>query len=176
MIQLLRLVDQHDLPTIRAWRNHPRINQYMFSQHLITEEEHRSWFDSCLNNALCKLFIYQAGDKKLGFVQFQQRAAESGVWEWGFYISPDAEKGTGSRMALLALAQAFDKLDAMKVYGEVLSFNVPSIKLHERLGFKLEGIIRQQHLLDKTYYDIHCYGMLRSEWLENNQQRDREYG
>lgn len=172
MKQSLRLVDERDLPTIMEWRNHPKINQYMFSQHLITEEEHRNWFDSSLNNALRKLFIYQAGDAKLGFVQFQQRAAGSGVLEWGFYISPDAEKGTGSRMASLALAQAFNDLDAMKVYGEVLSFNMSSIKLHERLGFKREGILRQQHLLNETYYDIHCYGLLRSEWLENNKQRD----
>lgn len=172
MKQSLRLVGQQDLPTIREWRNHPRINQYMFCQHLITEEEHRNWFDSSMNNALRKLFIYEAGDSKLGFVQFQQRAAGSSVLEWGFYISPDAEKGTGSRMASIALAQAFNDLDATKVYGEVLSFNMPSIKLHERLGFRREGILRQQHLLNETYYDIYCYGLLRSEWLVNNEQRD----
>lgn len=172
MRQVLRLMDERDLPTIREWRNHPRINPYMFSQHQITEEEHRNWFDSSLNNALRKLFIYEADDSKLGFVQFQQRATGSGVLEWGFYISPDAEKGTGTRMGSLALAQAFNDLDATKVYGEVLSFNMPSIKLHERLGFKREGILRQQHLLNETYYGINCYGLLRSEWLENNEKRD----
>lgn len=172
MKQSLRLVDEQDLPTIRAWRNHPKINQYMFCQHLITEEEHRNWFHNSLNNDLRKLFIYQAGEAKLGFVQFQQQAEGSRVLEWGFYISPDAERGTGSRMTSIALAQAFNDLDAMKVYGEVLSFNIPSIKLHERLDFKCEGILRQQHLLNETYYDIHCYGLLRNEWLENNEQRD----
>ncbi|MEX1199305.1 MAG: UDP-4-amino-4,6-dideoxy-N-acetyl-beta-L-altrosamine N-acetyltransferase [Methylophaga sp.] len=170
MKQSLRLVNERDLPTIREWRNHPKINQYMFSQHLISEEEHKNWFDSSLNNALRKMFIYEVDDSKLGFVQFQQRTTGLGVLEWGFYIGPHAERGTGSRMAELALEKAFQELGALKVYGEVLPFNLPSIRLHERFHFKLEGILRQHHLLNEEYHDIHCYGQLKSEWIKSKRQ------
>jgi UDP-4-amino-4,6-dideoxy-N-acetyl-beta-L-altrosamine N-acetyltransferase len=165
-------MDERDLSITREWRNHPKVNEYMFTQHKITEQEHKNWFEKNQKNELCKLYIYEAHDSALGFVQFQQRTPGSGVWEWGFYICPDAEKGTGAKMTSMALEQLFDDLEVCKIYAEVLAFNIPSIRLHERLGFRLEGILRQQHLLKQTHHDIHCYGMLRVEWLNNIQHRD----
>jgi UDP-4-amino-4,6-dideoxy-N-acetyl-beta-L-altrosamine N-acetyltransferase len=165
--QTLRLLNEFDLPTIRDWRNHPKISRFMFSQRLIAEDEHQRWFENCLRNPAKQLFIYEVNGLKQGFMQFQERLAGSGVLEWGFYISPHAEKGVGTSMAALALDKAFGELTAIKVYGEVLEYNVPSIKLHERMQFKLEGVLRQHHLLNDHYFDICCFGLLKSEWIKS---------
>lgn len=163
----LRVLSRADLPEIRAWRNHPEINKFMFSQHTITEAEHLAWFEASQDNPLRYLFAYNEQNEMKGFVQVQQKSLDSQVFEWGFYISPNAIKGTGSRMAKQAILMVFSELKATKLYGEALSFNKPSIRLHEKLGFIKEGVLRKQHFLNNQYHDVHCFGMLKHEWQQS---------
>jgi UDP-4-amino-4,6-dideoxy-N-acetyl-beta-L-altrosamine N-acetyltransferase len=162
---LLRNLEEDDLCTIRDWRNHLDIKQYMFSQHEIKETEHMMWFNEIKNNCLKTINVYEENTEIKGFLQLQKKTQESNVYEWGFYISPNAVRGTGTKMALLALQKVFGEMQGEKVFGEVLNFNEPSIKLHKKLGFYQEGVLRQQHLLNNNYYDVHCFGLLKSEWL-----------
>lgn len=168
MNELLRALSKDDLAVIRKWRNDPEINKFMFSQHEILEVEHLAWYQASQNNPLRQLFAYEEQDEMQGFLQLQQKAADSQVYEWGFYISPQAVRGTGSRMAKSAMLTVFSKLKANKLYGEVLAFNRPSLKLHEKLGFTEEGVLRQQHFLNNQYHDVHCFGMLKQEWQQMN--------
>jgi UDP-4-amino-4,6-dideoxy-N-acetyl-beta-L-altrosamine N-acetyltransferase len=170
MSGFLRKLQHDDLSLIRQWRNHPEINKFMFSQHEITQQEHQAWFESSQQNALRHLFVFEEQDERKGFLQLQQKSAESNVFEWGFYICPDAVRGTGSRMAKLAIDLAFLELNAIKLYGEALGFNQPSIRLHQKLGFVEEGLLRKQHFLNNQYHDVHCFGMLKAEWQPSAQQ------
>ncbi len=137
----------------------------MFSQDEIKEAEHIMWFDEVKHNCLKTISIYEEAGTVKGFMQLQQKLQDSKVYEWGFYISPDAIRGTGTKMAKLALKKVFNELKGEKIFAEVLEFNEPSIKLHKKLGFYREGILRQQHFLNNNYYDVHCFGLLKTEWL-----------
>ena len=44
------------------------------------------------------------------------------------------------------------------------AFNEPSIKLHEKLEFMLEGRIRQAHFSSGSYHDELLYGMTAEEF------------
>ncbi len=161
----LRNLERDDLPVIRCWRNHPDINRYMFSQHEIKEKEHCAWFEASQKNSLRALSVYEEEDGIKGFLQLQQKAQDSGVYEWGFYTSPSAERGTGVKLGELAFHNVFVEMAGTKLVGEVLSFNLPSINFHKKLGFLQEGVLRQQHLLNGQYYDVICFGLLKAEWL-----------
>ncbi|MBX3056293.1 MAG: GNAT family N-acetyltransferase [Anaerolineae bacterium] len=50
----------------------------------------------------------------------------------------------------------------VKVYG----YNEPSQRLHEGMGFMLEGRIRRAALTDGRYYDDLIYGLTREEFEE----------
>lgn len=163
---LLRKTRLADLSIIRNWRNHLDINKYMFSQHKINQEEHLSWFEESELNELRSLNVYEETGEIKGFLQLQKKSQESDVYEWGFYISPKAIRGTGTKLAQLALKKVFSELKGEKVFGEVLEFNSPSINLHKKLGFQQEGVLRQQHFLSNKYRDIYCFGLLKSEWLK----------
>ena len=69
-------------------------------------------------------------------------------------------------MELLALDYAFNELGLHKLSCEVLAFNTPVIKLHEKFGFKVEGILRDQYHREGTFIDIYRLGLLASEWTE----------
>jgi RimJ/RimL family protein N-acetyltransferase len=90
------------------------------------------------------------------------------VADWGFYIAPDAPKGSGRQLAYSALEYAFLKLNLHKVCGEALSFNDRSIKFHLALGFEQEGILREQYFDNENFHSVICFGLLEHEWRSIN--------
>jgi len=172
MTGFLRDMELGDLTTLREWRNNPEINRFMFSQHEIMQEEHQNWFKRSQNNPLIHLNMYIENYDIKGFMQLHNKSSEDKVYEWGFYISPKAVRGTGTKMAKLALKKVFEEMNGKKIFGEVLAFNKPSIKLHQKLGFSQEGPLREHHFLNGEYHDVYCFGMLKSEWLK---EVDNEY-
>ncbi|HIE40598.1 MAG TPA: UDP-4-amino-4,6-dideoxy-N-acetyl-beta-L-altrosamine N-acetyltransferase [Thiomicrorhabdus sp.] len=163
----LRALKLDDLARVRAWRNHSNVSAFMCSQHIISEQEHQTWFEKNQDNPLKSLSLYEVSGEAMGFVQFDKKSIESDVYEWGFYIAPDAPKGTGFQLTSLALNVAFNTLKAHKVVAEVLEFNQASIQLHVRLGFVQEGVLKKHQFLKNHYYDVHCFGLLQCEFKEN---------
>jgi [ribosomal protein S5]-alanine N-acetyltransferase len=79
-----------------------------------------------------------------------------------------ARAGWGSGLAREAvrrvLAFAFDELDLHRVEADVDPRNLRSIALLERLGFKLEGHLRERWHVNGEVCDGLFYGLLRHEW------------
>ena len=76
--------------------------------------------------------------------------------------------GLNMEMKRLMLHYAFRDLNFEKVEFRVDERNIRSRKAVEKLGCKLEGILRKDvYLLDGFKRNTCCYGLLREEW-ENN--------
>lgn len=159
----IRSLTTDDLPLVLSWRNHSNVRQFMITQHEITLDEHSNWFEKCRQDPTRRLLIVEELGMSIGYVQFSGVAA-GGAADWGFYACPDAPKGTGRKIGTTALNHAFNELKLHKVCGQALAFNNASIAFHERLGFVKEGVLRDQHRLDGTYYDLICFGLLKHEW------------
>lgn len=161
----LRNIEQNDLEQILSWRNSDAVRLNMFSQSPIELEQHYEWFKRIQSDDSSVWWIYtDISGVASGVVYFTDINIYSGTSFWGFYVDPKAGKGTGSRMGREALDKAFKDLRIRKVYGDVLEFNIPSQKFHEKLGFMKEGFMREHHRLENRYYDVLRYGLLRSEW------------
>jgi UDP-4-amino-4,6-dideoxy-N-acetyl-beta-L-altrosamine N-acetyltransferase len=157
----LRPLAADDLETIRAWRNHPDIRRCLFSTHEIPRDEHQAWFEHASEDSARRLLLLERDNRAAGFVQFQVLAA-GGIVEWGFYVAPGAEKGTGSVLARHALRFAFHDAGFHKVCGRVLAFNEPSIAFHLKFGFRREGTLREHHFDGTRYHDVLCFGLLQA--------------
>lgn len=152
-----------DLPRVRAWRNHPEIRQYMYTQHEVSVAEHARWYECASEDAARHLLVYEESATPLGFINLHE-IAKGGVGDWGFYAAPDAPKGTGQRLGRNALQYAFVQLGFHKLCAQVLAYNERSIRFHLSLDFKHEGILRDQHFDGQIYHDVMCLGLLNSEW------------
>ena len=78
-------------------------------------------------------------------------------------------QGTGLNlnMKYLMLEYAFEVLNFEKVEFRIDERNIRSRKAVEKLGCKLEGILRKNvYLLDGFKRNSCCYGMLKEEWIE----------
>lgn len=163
MADTVRPMEVRDLAAVLSWRNHPEVRGYMLTQHEIHPDEHRAWFAQASADPARRLLIVEGGEVPLGFVHFTGVAA-GGIADWGFYAAPDAPKGLGRRLGAAAMDYAFGALGLWKVCGQALDFNTASARLHLALGFKQEGILRDQCLLGGEYHDLVCFGLLASEW------------
>lgn len=159
---------REDLEQVLFWRNHPDVRRYMYTQHEIAHSEHIHWFERASKQPGRHLLIYEGVEKPLGFINLHE-IAPGGIADWGFYAAPDAPKGTGRELGESILQYAFAELGLHKLCGQALAFNEPSIKFHLRLGFKQEGILRDQHFDGQHYHDVICLGLLAADWYTNKE-------
>lgn len=76
----------------------------------------------------------------------------------------DRGQGYGQDAAQLLLAFAFDELNLRRVSLTTFAYNLPAIRLYERLGFVREGSFREFLARDGALHDMHLYGLLAREW------------
>ena len=160
---VIRLMTTEDLDMVLAWRNHSDVRRFMFTQHEIGIDEHRNWFAEANKDLSRHLLIVEEAKQAIGYVQFSQ-VVDGGIADWGFYAQPAAPKGAGRNVGVMALNYAFGHLKLHKVCGQAIACNEVSIAFHLRLGFTLEGVLRDQYRIVDAYHSLHCFGLLASEW------------
>jgi len=154
-----------DLELVLAWRNNPAIRRYMYTQQEISFVEHKHWFELARQDQRRHLLIFESDSEPLGFISFCSKK-DGSVADWGFYIAPNAPKGSGRKLGKTALDYAFGALHLHKVCGEVLTYNERSVHFHQSLVFSVEGRLREQHFDGGKYHDVMCFGLLASEWCK----------
>lgn len=170
----VRRMRKHDLEYVLSWRNHPDVRRFMLTQHEITAHEHHAWFERATNDATRALLVIEEQNQPVGCVVFSGVQPNSTA-DWSFYSSPDSPAGTGKRVCSMALDFVFKKLNIHKVAGQVLDYNVASIRLHQRLGFIQEGNLREHVLINENHHDLLCFGVLSSEWIASESDRRQFY-
>jgi len=73
-------------------------------------------------------------------------------------------KGYGVEAARLIINYGFQQLNLHRISSSAIAFNERSIKLHEKVGFREEGHLRQAMFKNGQYYDRVEFGILREEW------------
>lgn len=146
---MLRLVNQSDLDNIRHWRNAPSVRKTMFTDHVISVEEHLSWWKSIRNDAsrLCLLYVHDGVEA--GVVNFFDINHELQTCHWGFYLSYDIEGAQFKLQAWQSLEEeaidyAFNELKCQQLFCETFRFNQPVLEMHKRFGFVEVSIEKRQ--------------------------------
>ncbi|HEY8435748.1 MAG TPA: GNAT family protein [Haloplasmataceae bacterium] len=75
-------------------------------------------------------------------------------------------KGLAQKALNVLFDYAFKTLGLNKLIAEVLAFNVRSINFIRKMGMQLEGILREERLVNDEYVDIYRFGLLRKEFQE----------
>ena len=163
----VRTMGEGDLEQVLAWRNHPEVARYMYTQHEISLDEHARWFSRTSQDPNRHLLVFEIDAEPLGFINIHQMGS-GGVADWGFYVAPDAPKGTGQALGQAAMRYAFEVASLQKLCGQALVFNERSIRFHMKLGFQREGVLRHQHFDGQQYHDVICFGLLANEWHHGN--------
>ena len=61
---------------------------------------------------------------------------------------------------------AFETLNLNRVWLHAFEYNKGGLRAYEKVGFKREGVLRQDCFREGRYWDTIVMGLLREEWLE----------
>ncbi len=101
----------------------------------------------------------------IGSIDTHDCDPRSGTFGYGIAIDPQQRRQGYAREAIkLVLRYYFEELRYQKCTVSVHSFNPASARLHERLGFTLEGTHRRMGYSEGRYFDVHWYGITVEEF------------
>jgi RimJ/RimL family protein N-acetyltransferase len=78
-------------------------------------------------------------------------------------------KGVAKEASRLILSYGFEELCLNRIYLFTEVDNIAAQKLFERVGFKREGILKQDVYSHGAFADRIAYGFLKEEWKRGDQ-------
>jgi ribosomal-protein-serine acetyltransferase len=85
--------------------------------------------------------------------------------ELGYWLAREFEgRGIITDACRMAITHLFREMDLNRVEIRCADGNAKSSAIPRRLGFKLEGTLRDAQLVNGRYHDLLVFGMLKSEW------------
>ena len=101
----------------------------------------------------------------VGSINAHQCERRHGTFKYGIAVMREHwRKGYASEAIRILARYYFEELGYQKVNAEVFEFNEGSQKLHEGLGFVLEGRLRRMIYTEGKRFDMLVYGMTREEF------------
>lgn len=139
----------------------------MYTDHVITEEEHEKWFQAAIADSDRKSWIILLDGKEIGFVCITDVDLHNRRCAWAFYVAEQEVRGrgVGSFVEYFVLTHVFDKMGLEKLCCEVLDNNQNVIQMHKKFGFTVDGILRRHICKRGQFHDVYQLSILKDEWL-----------
>lgn len=168
---LLRAIEKRDIETLRQWLNDPEVNRYLLVHAPLSEIVEEKWFEKTMQSNTELVMAIEnydlgrpnqlIGNCGLHGIRWKDRTATFGIFIgsqsfWG--------NGYGTEAASLLFRHGFEQLNLHRIDSSIIDFNVRSLKMHEKLGFQVEGCRRQNIFKNGAYHDEVILGLLREEW------------
>ena len=110
-------------------------------------------------------FVICDAEEVIGQVSFKSIRWFNRKAELSLFIKPGHQgKKLGQKILDTMMGYAFGKLNFYRLEAEVIEYNKKALKLVEKLGFTMEGRLRQAKYSEGKYYDILRYGILKHEF------------
>ncbi len=124
---------------IRNWRNSDEIRKWMFTDHIISKEDHLNFIENLRKDGANFYWMVIADDKPIGVVSFQKVDFKNRSGYLGIYST---EKGIG-RLIMKYLLHLWFELTQMRILKcEVLEGNKHAYNFYKNAGFMEEDIVR----------------------------------
>lgn len=180
---ILRAIEETDIELLRQALNDPEMEKVVVGWALPISKKHQmDWFQNEKNSLNNIRFIIsrKEDNKALGMISLNEIDYKNGTAVYGikiFYIN-NRKQGFAYDALMVLLKYAFFELRLNRIQSDFLSYNIDSIKLAEKCGFKMEGIKRGAVYKNGKFNDVVIGGCLKSDYeekiKENNYWDDSE--
>lgn len=154
----LRPLSLSDLETRVQWMNDPRIYESMHFTPPITLEGTTKWFESIKENPSRMDFVLEQDGEAMVMNGLTGRDPKINKMESYTMVNPNAKaKGLGTKSLFSKSLYAFEIMKVNKIWAFIDGDNIASQKMCERIGYKMEGVLRQEvsrehGLIDRCYF------------------------
>ncbi len=142
MIVEIKRISQGDMTSLRDWRNDPEVTRWGYSNHVISEEEHKAWFEETILDGSKVYWKIVVDGIAVGAIFLTSISDQSDKCEWGMYLADVDVRGKGVAQAACALSfhYAFNELNLEVVNCEAFAQNEAAIGLYESVGYVRTGL------------------------------------
>ena len=165
----LRPVERSHLPQLQAWFSQYELMRVLnpAAIKLVNKEAEEAWFESTQKIADQFMFAVMLDeDRLIGTMSLFKVDGKNRSCTLGVSIADPTAQGQGHGSEALGLIMEFGflELNLNRIQLFVMEFNPRARQLYERLGFKLEGSLRQAIFREGRYWDEHVMSVLREDY------------
>ena len=156
---------ESDLPAILKIHNHFVLETAVtFDMDEVTLENRLEWFRKFDETGPHQLLVVEAKDKLVGFAassHFHVRPAYARSVMTSVYLHPDQKgRGIGQKLYQALLDTLQETGVVHRAYGLVVVPNLPSERLHKKLGFRDAGLLHEAGYKFGFYHSVRIYERL----------------
>lgn len=170
---VLRGVEEYDNCMLLSLINDPETEMMLGeSSWPVSEAEQLRWFENLSqnkNSIRCIVAIKEEEKKAVGTVILNEIDMKNGTGHIHIKMVKEEGrgKGYGTDAVKTLVKYAFDYMRLNCIYANILPYNKASIRLFEKCGFQLEGILRARVFKSGKYMDVLAYSITNSGMTED---------
>lgn len=166
----LRAIEAGDAPVLQAMINDPELEHSVVGwSRPVSSAEQERWIETLAEDGSFRYAVDDGsgvvGTVAVSAVDWKNRTANLNIK----LLREARGKGYGARAMKLVVAYCFEELNLNCLTANVLAENDASSRLWEKLGFRLDGVLRQRVYKSGRYHDLRAYSLLREDY-----ERDRQ--
>lgn len=158
----LKMPTAEDKDKIFHWMQNPHLRKMIGTRACPTEAGHSVWFQRKCEDTSNEFLMLTYEGESVGIIGTNVIDTYHRNAEIYLYIGDDTHrgKGIGSAGIQLLLQYLQEKHGIHKVYARIFSFNMPSVRLFESVGFTREGVQKEHVWTEEGFYDLLLYGYI----------------
>lgn len=174
--ELVRLRDygKEDLEMAKNFVNDPEVRQYVEPgiPYLYTLANEEKWYEAI--SARSDIYHFAIEDKKtgkyIGGCSVSEVDWKNSIVVVGIFIG-EAEyrnKGYGTDTMKVLVRFIFEQMNINKIKLCAYSFNQRAIRCYEKVGFKVEGVLKEELFRNGKYHDIIQMSIFKKDYFNSH--------
>lgn len=161
----LQALDRIQLLQVLTIRNEPGVRRMMYTDHVISEDEHFSFIANLPGDHANRAYAITLDGAVVGGANLKGIDRTAGCSSWGIYLRADQRgKGIGKAAEFAFLDLAFGSEGLSRLDGEVLSYNASTMALHSQFGQVSGAILEGQFFREGQWVDVHLFSVTAAQW------------
>lgn len=166
----LRKIEERDKDLLFSWISNPSLRKMTGTRGMPNAKSHDVWFNNKINDKDNVIRVIQFGARSVGIIGTNSIDLQNRNAEIYLYVGDDQnrKRGIGASAVKQFMSCLFDNYGIHKIFCRIFSYNIASIRLFQKLGFKEEGRLKDHvYCLDEgKYYDLLFFGCFKSDYDE----------
>jgi UDP-4-amino-4,6-dideoxy-N-acetyl-beta-L-altrosamine N-acetyltransferase len=164
-LQKILEISKDDQLALRKLRNKKDCRKWMYSDHIISIDEHFQWIENQKTDKSLIVFAVYESKEVIGMFKINNISWRHKTCDWGYYIdSSYAGTGIGQSLEYTTVDFIFNTLNLIKQTVEVMEGNNLVLRLHNKFLFKEEGFRKSAIIKDGKRCSFHELSVLRRDW------------
>jgi len=173
---LVRRAGREDMDTFVAWMDDPALLGFVHGDRVraakeLREQQGAAIPGTALTDVMPAMGLYvldSGGDGPAGLVAYHEVSWRNRCCRFDTYLRDKAASLLGPLVC--AVRYCFNEMNMHRVSRYVAASDTETAAAIEALGAVREATLRNHVLIDGTATDLHVYGVLRSEFIDNGSE------